>query len=103
MKRKAEDGAPPNGAANGHAPQAPKAKKRKAGPPAGAAVELREDTLVDWLRRTPNATTRDCIQYFHQCLTDETMKTRFTQLVKEVAILKQGTLTLKGQYRDGAV
>lgn len=127
-KRKAEDGAgagasasalaagAPAGGANGQ----PKPKKRKPAAPGGGGpsapgsgaggagkpsvplinpnAELTQSLLVRWLRASPGATTRDCIQYFQPCLTDEEKKKRFTALVKEVASLKGGVLALKSEY-----
>ncbi|KAK1236574.1 transcription factor IIF subunit tfg1 [Marasmius sp. AFHP31] len=107
-KRKAEDSAsspisPPG--ANGSAPQPPKAKKRK-GTVSGSAPAptgpLEEWMLVDWLRNTPNASTKECIQHFGPYLKDEKEKARFTALVKELASLKNGKLVLKSNYRGSA-
>ncbi|KAH9943414.1 uncharacterized protein BXZ73DRAFT_87744 [Epithele typhae] len=78
---------------------APRQKKRKAPPPAG---ELEDRMVIEWLRSTENATTRECIQHFNRYLTDETKKTRFTALVKEIAQLSNGHLVLRPAYR-GAV
>ncbi len=108
-KRKADEAivspATPSGTAGSNETQAPKAKKRKAVPSTATAaltsgVELREDMLVDWIRKTPNATTRDCIQYFRACLTDESQKKRFTAMVKDVAFQKQGILVLRDNDRE---
>ncbi|TDL29872.1 hypothetical protein BD410DRAFT_893088 [Rickenella mellea] len=107
-KRKATDDAStsnaPSPAPSGA--QQPKMKKRKAVPsgvPTAPPGELRDEMVIEWLRNTPNASTRDCIQYFQPCLTDDEKKARFTALVKEVAVLKGGVLTLKASYRDGSV
>jgi len=96
-KRKAtEDASSASGAVPG---AAPKPKKRKAqGPPGG--VELEDRMVIEWLRNTPNATTRDCIHHFTPYLTDEGKKARFTALVKEVAQLSKGVLVLRPAYRD---
>ncbi|OCH94079.1 hypothetical protein OBBRIDRAFT_789608 [Obba rivulosa] len=95
-KRKAEE----VGGAGAAAGTAPKPKKRKAqGPPGG--VELEDRMVIEWLRNTPNATTRDCIHHFTPYLTDEGKKARFTALVKEVAQLAKGVLVLRPAYRDG--
>ena len=84
----------------------PKLKKRKPQPGAAAAVapggELTDEMVIEWLRNSPGATTRDCIQYFQPCLTDDAKKAKFTTLVKEVAILKQGVLVLRSKYADPA-
>ena len=102
VKRKADD-ASPSGAAT-PAGQ-PKPKKRKPtgtssstspiSTPITASTQLTRELLVQWLENTPNATTRDCIQYFQPCLTDESKKLGFTRMVKELAHLKSGTLVLK--------
>ncbi|KAF9259517.1 Rap30/74 interaction domain-containing protein [Marasmius fiardii PR-910] len=101
-KRKAEDSAPsPTSPTGANGPQ-PKAKKRKNTIQSGAPTPtgpLEEWMLVDWLKNTPNASTRECIQHFGPYLTDETEKSRFTALVKELASLKNGKLILKNTYR----
>lgn len=101
-KRKAgEDGSsapsPPNAAGG-----PPKAKKRKGPsgvPSAGAIGELDNRAVIEWLKKTPNANTRDCIRHFGPYLTDETMKSRFTAMIKDVAQLKGGVLVLRNAYR----
>ncbi|KAJ7180088.1 transcription initiation factor [Mycena crocata] len=100
-KRKATDeaGSPSPTSPNGqNAP--PKAKKRKAHNggvvPAG---ELEDRMVIEWLKNTPNATTRDCIQHFQPYLTDEAKKSKFTALIKEVAQLKGGVVVLRSAYR----
>lgn len=55
--------------------------------------------VIEWLKNTPEATTRDCIQYFTPYLTDESKKKKFTALVKEVAQLHKGMLVLRPEYR----
>ncbi|KAG9219356.1 hypothetical protein CCMSSC00406_0001766 [Pleurotus cornucopiae] len=88
----------PNGASG-----PPKLKKRKPLPPGGAPVgELDDKMVIEWLRNTPNATTRDCIQHFTPYLTEEAKKAKFTALVKEVAQLKGGVLVLRNAYRTGS-
>ncbi|KAH9938632.1 uncharacterized protein B0H18DRAFT_925141 [Fomitopsis serialis] len=71
-----------------------KPKKRKALPP------LDDRTVIEWLRQTPNAATRDCIHHFQPYLTDSVKKHRFTTLVKEVAQLKDGVLVLRPAYQS---
>ena len=104
-KRKATDDG--SGGASGSGEARP--KKRKAGASgsgAGAggapAGELEDRMVVEWLRNTPNATTRECIQHFTRFLTDEPKKARFTALVKEVAQLSNGILVLRPAYRAAA-
>lgn len=58
--------------------------------------------VIDWLKNTPNASTRDCIHHFTPYLTDEAKKAKFTALVKEVAQLKGGVLILRSAYRGGS-
>ncbi|KAI0347540.1 Rap30/74 interaction domain-containing protein [Trametopsis cervina] len=86
-KRKAEDGAAPG-----------KPKKRKA--QATVTGELEDAMVIEWLRNTPNASTRDCIHHFTPYLTSEEKKQAFTKLVKEVAQLKNNVLVLRNAYRN---
>ena len=98
-KRKAADEpTSPTNPASGGAPSKP--KKRK-GTTAGAAGEITQQMLVDWLTNTPNATTKDCIAYFSPYLPkeDKQKKQAFADLVKEVATLKDGVLVLRNAYR----
>lgn len=83
-------------------PSAPaKSKKRRAqGPPGG--VELEDRMVIEWLRNTPDATTKDCIHHFTPYLTDEVKKARFIALVKEVAQLSKGVLVLRPAFRGDA-
>lgn len=107
-KRKADD--MPNGTSvstmpNGANHNMPKAKKRKSMATGAPGVvspvgDFDEKMVIDWVRNTPNATTRDCIQHFTPYLSDESKKAKFTSLVKEVAQLKGGVLVLKNAYRD---
>lgn len=82
----------------------PKAKKRKgpSGVTTGAVGELDNNAVIEWLKRTPNANTRDCIRHFGPYLTDEATKARFTELIKEVAQLKGGILVLRNAYRGNS-
>ncbi|ESK96006.1 transcription initiation factor iif subunit alpha [Moniliophthora roreri MCA 2997] len=105
-KRKAEDSVPsptsPSGTSPNVAGQQPKPKKRKNqnGAVATPTGPLEDWMLIDWLKNTPNASTRECIQYFTPYLTDEKEKSRFTGLVKEFATLKNGVLTLRSSYAN---
>ncbi|KAJ6599065.1 transcription initiation factor [Mycena vulgaris] len=102
-KRKATDefgaGSPSPTSPNGQSAP-PRAKKRKAQNggivPAG---ELEDAMVIEWLKNTPNATTRDCIHHFQPYLTDEAKKSKFTALIKEVAQLKGGLLVLRNVHR----
>ncbi|KAJ7771365.1 transcription initiation factor [Mycena maculata] len=102
-KRKATDefvaGSPSPTSPNGQSAP-PKAKKRKAHNGGVVPVgELEDRMVIEWLKNTPNATTRDCIQYFQPYLTDEAKKTKFTALIKEIAQLKGGVVVLRSAYR----
>lgn len=90
-KRKAEENA-----AGAGAPSKP--KKRKA--QVAVNGELEDWMVVEWLRQTPSATTRDCIHHFTPYLKTEEKKQAFTKLVKEVAQLKNGVLVLRNSYRN---
>lgn len=64
-------------------------------------TELSTEVLVRVLKARPGMKTRECIKYFQPILTEEKIKHRFTELVKEVANLKDGVLVLKALYREG--
>ncbi|KAL6299703.1 hypothetical protein BKA93DRAFT_577605 [Sparassis latifolia] len=103
-KRKAtEEPTSPTGASGQGAPPRPKKRKAEVAAPDGAAADgvLEDRMVIEWLKNTPNATTRDCIHHFRSYLTDEGKKTRFTALVKEVAQLSKGVLVLRPAYRGG--
>ncbi|KAI0776093.1 hypothetical protein BD413DRAFT_526427 [Trametes elegans] len=103
LKRKAtDDGTGAAGGAGGAGSPggAPRPKKRKAQLPPGA--ELEDRMVIEWLRNTPNATTRECILHFTPYLTTEEKKNKFTALVKEVAQLSKGVLVLRPAYRGTA-
>ena len=93
-KRKADDAGATNNA-NGTVSGVVPKKRRKA----TVDGELEDSMVIDWLRNTPSASTRDCIQHFTPYLTDETKKVKFTSLIKDVAQLKGGVLVLRNQYR----
>ncbi|KAF9568899.1 hypothetical protein CPC08DRAFT_702015 [Agrocybe pediades] len=102
MKRKADD-SPEKSSSGAHAsnaanPNAPKLKKRKpvvAGPEVAVSSAELENLLLDWLRKTTNATTRDCIHHFTPYLTDAEKKQEFSAMVRKHAQLKNGALVLK--------
>ncbi|KAI0045307.1 hypothetical protein FA95DRAFT_1561259 [Auriscalpium vulgare] len=106
-KRKADDEAVPASGETAEAPNAgqPKQKKRKAAPPAldadGNPIYFTTQMVLDWLHSTPQANTRDCILHFTPYLHNDEEKTKFTALIKQVAQLKGGVLTLRGAYRQG--
>jgi transcription initiation factor TFIIF subunit alpha len=93
-KRKADDASSGPASPGGPIP-APKLKKRK---PAEVG-QFEDQMLIDWLRATPDATTRACIQHFTPYLRSPGMKEKFTALVKEVATMKKDVLVLRKQYR----
>ncbi|KAJ7591011.1 transcription initiation factor [Mycena floridula] len=78
---------------------APKLKKRKT-PTNLPTGQLDRTMLIEWLKATPNASTRDCIAHFTPYLQGEDLKRQFTAMVKELAHLKDGSLQLKKEYRD---
>lgn len=103
-KRKATDDLGGNAASAGAVVNGvPKPKKRRAlptvPPPDG---ELEEKMLVEWLQNKPNATTRDCIQYFTPYLTTDAKKAKFTAMVKEVAQMRGGILILRNREASAA-
>lgn len=75
-----------------------KPKKRRAQVTANSV--LRDEMVIDWLRNTPNANTRDCIAHFTPWLKTDVQKQAFTKLVKEIAQLKNSLLILKSIYRN---
>lgn len=70
--------------------------------PDGQPIELEDNMVIEWLRNTPNAKTRDCISHFTPYLRSDEQKTKFTALIKEVAQLKNGILVLRSAYRGGS-
>lgn len=76
----------------------PKPKKRKPVPVVSTisvtSAEL-EALLLDWLKNTANATTRDCIHHFTPYLTDNEKKKEFSAMVRKLAFLKNGNLVIK--------
>ncbi|TFK75907.1 Rap30/74 interaction domain-containing protein [Pluteus cervinus] len=94
-KRKATDD-PGSGSANGAGAAPTQKKKRKPSPPADP---MDEKLVIEWLKATPDATTRDCIQRFSKWINkDDESKKEFTKLVKHVATLTDGKLYLKSAY-----
>lgn len=93
-KRKAlDDPSPsptsPNGSSSSN-------KRRKSTAPAPVLEELTENMLIEWLRITPQPTTKDCIARFKPWVTGiPNGKTLLTGLVKRVARVKDGHLVLK--------
>ncbi|KAI0254394.1 hypothetical protein BJV78DRAFT_1187535 [Lactifluus subvellereus] len=108
-KRKADEpddvASAPSPVASGAGGQ-PKPKKRRATAamlgPDGQPIELEDSMVIEWLRNTPNAKTRDCISHFTPYLRTDEQKAKFTALIKEVAQLKNGILVLRSAYRGGS-
>ncbi|KAJ3527529.1 hypothetical protein NMY22_g9751 [Coprinellus aureogranulatus] len=92
-KRKADDSptSPTNGNVNGGQP---KPKKKKINKPNVTTAEL-EELLINWLKTTPNGTTRDCILHFNPYLVSKEKKEEFSGMVKRIAVLKEGVLALR--------
>lgn len=107
LKRKADDGPLSPTSPNGVNPanQLPKAKKRKPPPgvtPIAVSSSELESLLVDWLKKTTTATTRDCIHHFTPYLTDTETKSEFSNMVRKHAVLKNGVLVLRTRGASSA-
>ena len=98
LKRKAEDS---NGGENAGAINAVndqhKTKKRKAPAtdvtPIEVSSEELERLLVEWLKNTTGATTKDCIKHFGPYIAEK--RPEFASMVRKVAQLKNGVLICK--------
>ena len=98
LKRKAEDssaeitGATVNAVNDQH-----KSKKRKAPAtdvtPIEVSSEELERLLVEWLKNTTGATTKDCIKHFGPYIAEK--RPEFASMVRKVAQLKNGVLICK--------
>jgi transcription initiation factor TFIIF subunit alpha len=89
-KRKATD----EPSANAQTPGASLSKKRKSMAPIdGPPVEAK--TVIEWLRNTPGATTKDCIRQFTKCLKDKPKRDQFTAMMRQLAVVKDGVLMLR--------
>ncbi|KAF9534325.1 hypothetical protein CPB83DRAFT_844052 [Crepidotus variabilis] len=101
LKRKAEGST--STSLNGVTPEAPKQKKRKAAVPgvAVSSAEL-ETMLLEWLKTTTNASTRDCIHHFTPYLVDAEKKAEFSAMVRKHATLKNGVLVARAGTRSGS-
>jgi transcription initiation factor TFIIF subunit alpha len=62
-------------------------------PASGPPVEAR--TVVEWLRNTPGATTKDCIRQFTKYLKEKPKRDEFTAMMKQLAVVKDGVLMLR--------
>lgn len=90
-KRKATE--EPSGTAQAPGVSVP-AKKRKPtalsdSPPVDAK------TVIEWLKNTPGATTKDCIKQFTKFLQDKAKREQFTAMMKQLAVVKDGVLMLR--------
>jgi transcription initiation factor TFIIF subunit alpha len=89
-KRKATDEPGPNA----QSPGANSAKKRKS-MAAADAPPVEAKTVIDWLRNTPGATTKDCIKQFTKYLKDKPKRDQFTTMMRQLAVVKDGVLMLR--------
>lgn len=94
LKRKADDAAVV-GNDNAVTNEQHKAKKRKAPDviPIEVSSEELERLLVEWLKNTTGATTKDCIKHFGPYIADK--RPEFASIVRKVAQLKNGVLICK--------
>ena len=106
LKRKAEDvmaGGTENAGANGVIDQH-KTKKRKAPAtevtPIEVSSEELERLLVEWLKNTSGATTKDCIKHFGPYIAEK--RPEFASMVRKVAQLKNGVLICKPRGTSSA-
>lgn len=91
-KRKATDEQP--GTNNPPPAGASSSKKRKPMTPSdGPPVEAK--TVIEWLKNTPGATTKDCIKQFTKFLQDKVKREQFTAMMKQLAVVKDGVLMLR--------
>lgn len=95
LKRKVDDGT--TGTENVGANTEPKTKKRKAPTSDVAPIEVSseelERLLVEWLKNTTGATTKDCIKHFGPYIAEK--RPEFASMVRKVAQLKNGVLICK--------
>ena len=97
LKRKAEDAGGENAGALNTVHDQHKAKKRKAPAtevtPIEVSSEELERLLVEWLKNTTGATTKDCIKHFGPYIAEK--RPEFASMVRKVAQLKNGVLIYK--------
>jgi len=98
LKRKADDtGAENTGATVNVVNDQHKSKKRKAPAtevtPIEVSSEELERLLVEWLKNTTGATTKDCIKHFGPYIAEK--RPEFASMVRKVAQLKNGVLICK--------
>lgn len=98
LKRKADDASAESaGAAVNAVNDQHKSKKRKAPAtdvtPIEVSSEELERLLVEWLKNTTGATTKDCIKHFGPYIAEK--RPEFASMVRKVAQLKNGVLICK--------
>ena len=97
LKRKADDSSVENTGASVNVNDQHKAKKRKAPAtdvtPIEVSSEELERLLVEWLKNTTGATTKDCIKHFGPYIAEK--RPEFASMVRKVAQLKNGVLIYK--------
>jgi transcription initiation factor TFIIF subunit alpha len=62
---------------------------------AADAPPVEAKTVIDWLRNTPGATTKDCIKQFTKYLKDKPKRDQFTTMMRQLAVVKDGVLMLR--------
>lgn len=97
LKRKADDSSGANAGAVNAVNDQHKFKKRKAPAadvtPIEVSSEELERLLVEWLKNTTGATTKDCIKHFGPYIAEK--RPEFASMVRKVAQLKNGVLICK--------
>jgi len=95
LKRKADDAVVVGNDNNAVVNEQHKTKKRKAPDviPIEVSSEELERLLVEWLKNTTGATTKDCIKHFGPYIADK--RPEFASIVRKVAQLKNGVLICK--------
>ncbi|CAA7259765.1 unnamed protein product [Cyclocybe aegerita] len=94
-KRKADDAPTSPTSVNSAGSHLPKQKKRKPPTPSAVSSAELEAMLLEWLKNTTNASTRDCIHHFTPYLVDVEKKQEFSAMVRKHATLRAGYLTLR--------
>ena len=98
LKRKADDsggenvGTAINAVSDQHRPKKRKAPATDVTPIEVSSEEL-ERLLVEWLKNTTGATTKDCIKHFGPYIAEK--RPEFASMVRKVAQLKNGVLICK--------
>lgn len=106
LKRKADDAGTEYAGANAAnvVNDQHKAKKRKAPATGVTPIEVSseelERLLVEWLKNTTGATTKDCIKHFGPYIAEK--RPEFASMVRKVAQLKNGILICKPRGTSSA-